>query len=123
MARATARVDSATLILPGHHASPITVDTAAWFTWLEQATTFMFTSPSGRFTARKELAKFGDRVEYIQADLSNSDWTGAVAGPFDFVISARMIHHIPEPQRIRELYREIRGLTGHGGTFPHDPCA
>src|SRR5262249_24470289 len=54
MARAIAQVDGATLVLPESDASPITVDTAAWFTWLEQATTFAFTSPSGRFTARKE---------------------------------------------------------------------
>lgn len=67
--------------------------------------------------ARKELVQFGDRVEYVQADLSNSDWAGAVAGPFDFVISARTIHHIGAPSRIRALYREVRGLTGHGGTF------
>ena len=67
--------------------------------------------------ARKALAKFGDRVEYVQADLSTSDWTGAVAGPFDFVISARAIHHLPDAKRIRQLYREIRELTGHGGTF------
>jgi len=67
--------------------------------------------------ARKELAKYGDRVEYIQADLSKPDWTGAVAGPFDFVMSSRTLHHIGGPHRIRELYREVRGLTGHGGTF------
>ena len=54
MARTTAQVDGARLILPGHHASPITVDTPAWFAWLEQATTFTFTSPAGHFTARKE---------------------------------------------------------------------
>lgn len=67
--------------------------------------------------ARKQLAPYGDRVEYVQADLKTPDWLGAVAGPFDFVISARSIHHLPDPKRIRELYREIRGLTGHGGTF------
>jgi SAM-dependent methyltransferase len=67
--------------------------------------------------ARKELTKFGDRVEYVQADLSTPDWLGGVAGPFDFVISARTLHHVREPKRIRELYREVRGLTGHGGTF------
>src|SRR3954453_14876351 len=54
MARTTARVDGARLILPGHHASPITVDTPAWFAWLEQATTFTFTIPAGNFHARKE---------------------------------------------------------------------
>src|SRR5215211_6244246 len=54
MARTTALVDGTTLILPGHDASPITVDTAAWFAWLEHATTFAFSSPAGHFTARKE---------------------------------------------------------------------
>jgi SAM-dependent methyltransferase len=67
--------------------------------------------------ARKELAPYGDRVEYVQANLGSSDWTGAVAGPFDFVFSARTIHHIGGPSRIRQLYREVRELTGHGGTF------
>ena len=54
MARTTALVDGATLALPESDASPITVDTPAWFAWLEHAATFAFTSPSGRFTARKE---------------------------------------------------------------------
>lgn len=67
--------------------------------------------------ARRELARYGDRVEYVQANLTTSDWTGAVAGPFDFVVSSRTIHHLGEPRRIRALYREVRGLTGHGGTF------
>src|SRR6478736_782726 len=54
MSRTTARVDGATLVLAAHDASSITVDTPAWFVWLEQATTFAFTSPLGCFTARKE---------------------------------------------------------------------
>jgi len=54
MARTTPQVDGATLVLPESDASPITVDTPAWFAWLEQATSFAFTSPAGRFTARKE---------------------------------------------------------------------
>jgi SAM-dependent methyltransferase len=67
--------------------------------------------------ARKELARFGDRVEYVQADLTSADWTGAVAGPFNFIVSARSIHHLGEPRRIRELYREVFLLLGHGGMF------
>src|SRR5918911_3183457 len=54
MARTTARVDGATLVLPERDASPIPLDTPAWFAWLEHATTFAFRSPSGHFTARKE---------------------------------------------------------------------
>jgi LuxR family transcriptional regulator, maltose regulon positive regulatory protein len=65
MARATALVDGATLVLPESGASPITVDTPAWFAWLEQATTFVFTSPSGHFTVRKERQARGG--EYWKA--------------------------------------------------------
>ena len=34
--------------------APLTVGTPAWFAWLEEATAFTFTSPSGSFSARKE---------------------------------------------------------------------
>src|SRR5215213_10874522 len=54
MARTTAQVDGTTLVLAAHDASPIIVDTPAWFAWLEHATTFAFSSQAGRFTARKE---------------------------------------------------------------------
>ncbi len=54
MARTTARVDGTTLLIASNDANPITVGTDAWFAWLETATAFVFTSPSGRFTARKE---------------------------------------------------------------------
>jgi hypothetical protein len=53
MARTTAQVDGATLVLAEGDASSIALDTPAWFAWLEHATTFAFQGPSGRFTARK----------------------------------------------------------------------
>src|SRR2546429_3347627 len=34
----------------------LTVDPAAWFAWLETASTFSFVSEEGRFTARREQA-------------------------------------------------------------------
>lgn len=67
--------------------------------------------------AQQRLARFGSRVEYIQADLGDPDWTGAVGGPFDFVVSTLAIHHLEEPRRIRELYSEIYRLLAHGGMF------
>ncbi len=42
MARTTARVDGATLVFPERDATPITVDTDAWFAWLEAASTKRF---------------------------------------------------------------------------------
>lgn len=54
MARTTARVDGVTLVIAANDTNPITVGTDPWFAWLETATAFVFTSPAGRFTARKE---------------------------------------------------------------------
>ena len=54
MARTTPRVNSDTLISPDGSRAPIRVGEPAWYAWLEQATTFAFTSSAGSFTARKE---------------------------------------------------------------------
>jgi LuxR family maltose regulon positive regulatory protein len=59
MARTTARVDGATLVIRPDDPHPIPVGTPAWFAWLERATAFAFTSPAGRFTARKEARARG----------------------------------------------------------------
>lgn len=67
--------------------------------------------------ARQRLARFGNRVEYVNANLSTPDWTGALAGPYDYVVSTLAIHHLGDPRRIRELYGEVYRLLGHGGTF------
>ena len=61
MARTTAQLDGARLVLPEHNASPIPLDAPAWFAWLEHATTFAFPGPSGRFIARKERQARGER--------------------------------------------------------------
>jgi ubiquinone/menaquinone biosynthesis C-methylase UbiE len=65
--------------------------------------------------ARKRLSRFGDRVEYVQANLSRQAWTGAVSGPFDFAVSTIAIHNLRDPERIKALYTETFGLLGHGG--------
>jgi LuxR family maltose regulon positive regulatory protein len=54
MARATPRVEGATLVARADDARAIPVGTPAWYAWLDQATTFAFVGPQGRFTAHKE---------------------------------------------------------------------
>ena len=54
MGHTRARVDGAMLVAAANDAAPILVGTPAWFAWLEDATAFTFSSPSGSFTARKE---------------------------------------------------------------------
>ena len=54
MGHTCGRVNGATLVPAADAAGPIPVGSAAWFAWLEDATAFTFTSPSGSFSARKE---------------------------------------------------------------------
>jgi trans-aconitate methyltransferase len=51
--------------------------------------------------ARQRLAPFGDRVEYVQANLSTPDWSGAATGPFDFAFSTFAMHDFGDARRIR----------------------
>ncbi len=67
--------------------------------------------------ARERLSRFGDRVEYVQGDLTDPEWVGGVGGTFDFVFSTHAVHHLGEPARIRALYAEVYRLLGHGGTL------
>ncbi|MFL5802274.1 MAG: hypothetical protein ACJ8CR_11110, partial [Roseiflexaceae bacterium] len=54
MARATPRVEGATLVDRANTARVIAVGTQDWYAWLDGATTFAFSDASGGFTARKE---------------------------------------------------------------------
>jgi len=54
MARATPRVEGATLVDRANTTRAITVGTQDWYAWLDAATTFAFSDASGGFTARKE---------------------------------------------------------------------
>jgi ubiquinone/menaquinone biosynthesis C-methylase UbiE len=67
--------------------------------------------------ARRRLDRFEDRVECVQADLATPDWTKALHGTFDVIVSTIAIHNLREANRIRALYGEICGLVGHGGVF------
>jgi SAM-dependent methyltransferase len=67
--------------------------------------------------ARNRLEQYDDRVEYVQGNLANPEWAGAVSGPFDVVVSTIALHNLRDPQRIRELYGEVFQLLGHGGVF------
>jgi tRNA (cmo5U34)-methyltransferase len=67
--------------------------------------------------ARTRLEPFGDRAQYVTADVAGSGWVKKATGPFDVILAARSIHHAGSPDRIRELFREILGLLAPGGLF------
>src|SRR5262245_58912436 len=57
MAHATPQVMGDRLIRPDRRDEVITLGTATWFDWLEQATTFAFVGVDGRYAAREERAR------------------------------------------------------------------
>ncbi|MCC6237957.1 MAG: class I SAM-dependent methyltransferase [Dehalococcoidia bacterium] len=65
--------------------------------------------------ARQRLERFGNRVEYVQANLGGPEWRGAVGDGFDFAISTDAIHHVGNGDRIQALYAEVYDAVGHGG--------
>jgi tRNA (cmo5U34)-methyltransferase len=67
--------------------------------------------------ARKRLERFGDRAQFVTADVGQPGWLDAAQGPFDIVVAARAIHHAGNPDRIRQLFREIHSILAPGGVF------
>lgn len=73
-------------------------------------------SPPMLEQARNRLAKFGNRVKTVEADLQTPAWRQAVAGPYDLVVSGFAIHHLTH-ERKRALYGEIFEALLPGGLF------
>ena len=66
---------------------------------------------------RERLAKFKDRVKFIQSDLSEPGWSKKLEGPFDAVVSSIAIHNVREHATIRSIYAECFELLNRGGCF------
>lgn len=67
--------------------------------------------------ARKSLAEFSARLEFINADFSAPDWVKPLAGEsFDAIVSGYAIHHQPDSRK-HEIYAEIFSLLNPGGWF------
>jgi tRNA (cmo5U34)-methyltransferase len=64
-------------------------------------------SPGMLAQARSKLAPLAHRVQLVEADISQT----AFAGPFDAVVSAIAVHHVPpraKPPLFRRLYEALR---------------
>lgn len=67
--------------------------------------------------ARTRLERFGERAQYVTAELAQPGWLSEAGGPFDVILSARAVHHAGSPDRIRQLFNEILGALAPGGVF------
>jgi trans-aconitate methyltransferase len=80
---------------------------------------------------RHALARFGERLSWVDADLRASDWVNAVGlERVDAVVSTTALHWL-EPGQLFPLYRQIRGLLRKDGLLlngdnmpfgPHQPA-
>src|SRR5438105_8418739 len=68
-------------------------------------------------SARERLQSFGDRVEYVQADLLSPDWVKSLSGDVDVAVSTIAIHNLRTYNRVRDLYAELFTVMADGGFF------
>jgi tRNA (cmo5U34)-methyltransferase len=62
------------------------------------------------------MARFGDRFRYHLGDFAEGSLPPDLAGPFDVVVSAAALHHLPGDRK-RQLYRAIFERLAPGGGF------
>lgn len=58
----------------------------------------------------------GDRVRWVDADLSRPEWTASVSGPFDAAVSATALHWLPE-SALPALAEQVAAVLRPGGVF------
>ena len=67
---------------------------------------------------RPRMARFGDRFRYVVGDFADGVIPQAAveAGPYDLIVSARAIHHLPA-ELMASLYAHIHETLRPGGAF------
>ena len=72
-------------------------------------------SPEMLRLSRNRLAKFTDRLVFIQADFKKHNWTDAVLTGFDLIVSLQAVHELRHASRIPNLYSQLHKLIVPGG--------
>jgi SAM-dependent methyltransferase len=72
-------------------------------------------SPEMLKLSRNRLAKFTDRVIFIQADFKKENWVDSVAAGFDLIVSLQAVHELRHASRIPKLYSQLHELLVPGG--------
>ncbi len=64
----------------------------------------------------ENLAPFEGRYRYVELDMNADDWPAELAGPFQAVVSARAIHHLPNERKLN-VFRHAFEALAPGGVF------
>ncbi len=70
-----------------------------------------------RAQAKRRLGPGGRRLRYVVSDLAKPDWTKALDGPFDLVVSGIALHNLRDTKLIFRCYKAIRELLAPKGCF------
>lgn len=66
---------------------------------------------------RRRMVKWQGRFDYVMADFSKPDWSRAIHGSFDAIVSTIAIHNVRVPGIIEAIYKEVFELLKPGGCF------
>jgi SAM-dependent methyltransferase len=80
---------------------------------LERYTLFDFSPPMLELSRARVGANPAAR--FVLGDFKQSDWTRAVDGSFDAVVTMQAVHELRHKRRAPALYRDVRGLVRPGG--------
>jgi ubiquinone/menaquinone biosynthesis C-methylase UbiE len=67
--------------------------------------------------ARKKLADHESQLSFVLSDFSDADWSEALGGPFDLVVSAYAVHNLYDDGKISSVYADVYRLLKPGGAF------
>jgi tRNA (cmo5U34)-methyltransferase len=65
--------------------------------------------------AREQLAKYGEKITFMQSDLRKAGWSQGIQGSFDAVVSSFLTHTILDS--VERVYPEVYGIVNAGGCF------
>ena len=73
--------------------------------------------------AKERMARYGDRFRYYLGDFVDGELPADLGGPFDAVVAARAIHHLPTEKKQRLFRNLFAKLKSGGGYFNLDTVA
>ena len=74
-------------------------------------------SPQMLDLSRQRLAKFKDKIVFMQRNFKEADWTGGIPAGFDLIVSLQAVHELRHASRIPKLYAQLHSLLAPGGTI------